>query len=394
MSRFLTIMGSGETSPTMVRIHKELLASLGAGASAVMLDTPFGFQSNADELTARAQEYFRSSVGCELAVAAFRSAAGSALAYQQAMERLRRADYLFAGPGSPSYALRQWRESEVPSILVDKLLRGGAVTFASAAALTLGAFTVPVYEIYKVGEDPRWLDGLDVVGQVTGISAAVIPHFNNAEGGTHDTRYCYLGEDRLRLMESQLPEGAVVLGVDEHTGLRLDLEARTASVVGIGGVTVRRHGQATVFDSGAVVTIEDLAAGGVRPAAARADRPVPAPAEGSSEPLLTDCVAAFDAALERGDVDGALHALLQADELDSSRQAVRAMTVRLGEAARSGVRGDETIVGPFVEALLALRTQARDEKRWADADAVRDHLSALGVEVRDAEGGSTWALHS
>ena len=55
------------------------------------------------------------------------------------------------------------------------------MTFATAAALTLGAFTVPVYEIYKVGEDPHWLEGLDVLGSV-GLSVAVVPHYNNAEG--------------------------------------------------------------------------------------------------------------------------------------------------------------------------------------------------------------------
>lgn len=377
----------------MVRTHKDILASLGTGVSAVMLDTPFGFQSNADELTERAREYFRTSVGHELGVAGFRRRGGDALAYERAMERLRQAGYVFAGPGSPSYALRQWDGSDVPRILTEKLQSNGAVTFASAAALTLGAFTVPVYEIYKVGEDPHWLDGLDLVGAVTGIKAAVIPHFNNAEGGTHDTRFCYLGEERLQTMEAKLPEGAVVIGIDEHTGLQLDLEAETASVVGLGTVTVRRDGVGRVFETGSVVSFADLVtegASGEPPPAAKGERVERA----ATDNVLSDCVAAFDAALAQGNVDAALQALLQADELDSSRQAVRAMVVRLGEIARTGVRDDADVVGPFIEALLALRASARDDKRWADADAVRDHLASLGVEVRDAEDGSTWALHS
>ena len=390
MTRVLTIMGSGETSPTMVRTHKELLSALGAQASAVMLDTPFGFQSNADELTERAQEYFRSSVGHELGVAGFRRAGGDPLAYEQAMERVRRAEYVFAGPGSPTYALRQWHQSDVPEILTEKLRTRGAVTFASAAALTLGVVTVPVYEIYKVGEEPRWCEGLDVLGSVAGIAAAVVPHFNNAEGGTHDTRFCYLGEQRLRAMEEQLPEGAVVIGVDEHTALKLDLEAESAEVVGLGSVTLRAAGREVVFPTGSAVTIADLLA--ERRSPARRSAAVSASAD--LEDTLSDCVAAFDAAISSGDVDRALQALLQAEELDSSRQAVRSMIVRLGEVARTGVREDADIIGPFVEALLELRKSARDDKRWADADAVRDQLSSLGVEVRDAEGGSTWALHS
>jgi len=75
---------------------------------------------------------------------------------------------------------------------------------ASAAALTLGRYTIPVYEIYKVGEAPRWLEGLDLLTPI-GLPVAVVPHYDNAEGGNHDTRFCYLGEHRLRMLEDELP---------------------------------------------------------------------------------------------------------------------------------------------------------------------------------------------
>src|SRR5439155_6913438 len=119
---------------------------------------------------------------------------------------------------------------------------GGASTFASASALVLGTHTVPVYEIYKVVADPHWLDGLDLVS-VAGLRAAVIPHYDNAEGGTHDTRYSYLGERRLVLMEQQLPDDVFVLGVDEHTACIIDLDADTATITGLGAVTIRRRGE-------------------------------------------------------------------------------------------------------------------------------------------------------
>ena len=46
-------MGSGETSPTMVTPHQKILASLGKlnQLKLTILDTPFGFQENADDLT-------------------------------------------------------------------------------------------------------------------------------------------------------------------------------------------------------------------------------------------------------------------------------------------------------------------------------------------------------
>ena len=149
LPRLLVIMGSGETSPTMTKVHRSLLARLGpAPVPAVVLDTPVGFQENADDVTARAVAYFHDSVGQELGVATYRSAEGAdPVDYETALARLREARYVFAGPGSPTYALEQWQGTQIPDVLRDKLRRGGCVTFASAAAVTLGRWSVPVYEI-------------------------------------------------------------------------------------------------------------------------------------------------------------------------------------------------------------------------------------------------------
>ncbi|MGH9179007.1 MAG: CysS/YqeB C-terminal domain-containing protein [Acidimicrobiales bacterium] len=418
--RLLAVMGSGETSPTMVKVHRDLLARLGPPpVPAMVLDTPFGFQSNADDLAARAVRYFEDSVGHPMAVANHRGAGGDPLEYETVLARLREARYVFSGPGSPTYALRVWRASQVPQVLAEKLATGGCLTFASAAALTLGVATVPVYEIYKAGEEPRWLEGLDLLGRV-GLRAAVIPHYNNAEGGTHDTRYCYLGEGRLSRMEADLPPDAFVLGVDEHTALVLDLDAGTATVTGLGAVTVRRAGVSEELPAGRTVAIEDLphlvdgGGSGARPGR----RPTVSAAPGSSRPTpdrlarspLLDRVAALDAAFQTalvgGDVDAAVratleleqelsswaHDTLQSDEMDRGRATLRAMVVRLGKLAAGGAAEPSDAVGPFVEALLAQRDAARAAKRWADADAVRDELVALGVEVRDAPEGTTWRL--
>ncbi|MGH9268851.1 MAG: hypothetical protein ACRD0D_11840, partial [Acidimicrobiales bacterium] len=260
LPRLLVIMGSGETSPTMVKTHRAVLARLGPPpVPAVLIDTPFGFQANADDLWARAAGYFRASVGAEIDLASLRTAEDAdPVAHEVALDRLRRARFVFSGPGSPSYALRVWAGTAVPGILTGKLTTGGCVTFASAAALTLGALTVPVYEIYKVGDEPRWLAGLDLLA-AAGLRAAVIPHFDNAEGGTHDTRFCYLGESRLRALEAQMPEGAFVLGVDEHTACILDLDAGSATVAGLGAVTVRAAGRAEVVAAGESMTIAEMA---------------------------------------------------------------------------------------------------------------------------------------
>ncbi len=424
LPRLLTLMGSGETSPTMVKTHRELFARIGT-APAVLLDTPFGFQANAPDLTARAQSYFRDSVGRDLALASYTSSREiGTVAYENTLTAIRDAGYVFAGPGSPTYALKEWAQSTIPQVLRSKVVDGGCVTFASAAALTMGIRTVPVYEIYKVGAPAEWAEGLDLLRE-TGLSAAVIPHYNNAEGGNHDTRYCYLGEPRLAVMEQQLPDGAFVLGIDEHTGLVLDLGAETATVVGIGVVTVRADGRSETIATGTTMSIGEIgeiaarlrsgsgsSVGGASSGVADAPKPVETAdaASGSAGSPLLDGIAAregkFTAALAAKDVQAAAQALLdleadlhawsadtlQSDELDQGRAAVRSMVVRLAALAETGAQDPRDVLGPFVEALLALRKQARADKRYADSDAVRDQLVALGVEVRDGASGTEWSL--
>jgi cyanophycinase-like exopeptidase len=422
--RVLTIMGSGETAPTMAKVHRALFERFGPEpVPAVILDTPYGFQENADDLSARTIRFFRESVGRDVAVASFRSRDVDAVTAATAVARIREARYLMAGPGSPSYALRQWVGSPIVSSLADRLRDGGILTMASAAALTLGTVTVPVYEIYKVGDDPSWLPGLDLLGPATGLRAAVVPHYDNAEGGNHDTRFCYLGERRLRILERQLPPDTFVLGVDSHTALVLDLERRTAAVFGLGGVTVRVDGRSTVFASGSTVGIDTLAdvarelaageavAGAWTPGSEGAPRPglVAGETFRPAAPIQDQMAlleGTFVDALGQGDGRAAVAALLDLDsaieartragedspDLDSARSTFRALIARLGEAAAAGRTDPRSTVEPFVEALLAVRTQARGAGDWALADVIRERLTSAGVEVRDGAEGSSWVL--
>jgi hypothetical protein len=142
MSR-IVVMGSGETAPTMVRVHREVFAAAPAGP-AVLLDTPFAFQMNRDELVTRTVQYFAQSVGRQVDVARWPRRDGDPAAVERALALLDQAAWAFAGPGSPTYALRQWAGTGVPGALAAVVRRGGTVVMGSAAALTLGSHNVPV----------------------------------------------------------------------------------------------------------------------------------------------------------------------------------------------------------------------------------------------------------
>jgi hypothetical protein len=409
-ARVLAIMGSGETSPTMVTIHKALLERLGPASHprAVLLDTPYAFQENAADISAKSQGYFARSVGLKVDVSA--QAAGP-----NAASAIRESDWVFAGPGSPSYALRKWRGTPVPGAFRDRIAGGTGITIiASAAAAAMGFAAVPVYEIYKAGEDPFWLDGLDLLG-VLGLKVAVIPHYDNTEGGTHDTRFCYLGERRLRQLEGELPEDSAVLGVDEHTALVFDLETRMVEVLGKGVATVRKAGVSTRFLADSAISLDDLRelVTQGRPAApastdTKQPAPVPEPAgPGAGLPELTAAAEAqFEAATSARDSAAMAAAILdlesaiedwatdtdENDNADRARAVLRGLVVRLGQNAREGLADPAERFRPAVEPLIQLRAALRRDGAYAAADEIRAALAAAGVDLRDSADGTDWTI--
>ena len=436
MARVLAIIGSGETSPTMVTVHRDLISRLGlASPQAMVLATPYAFQENAADVSARTQGYFAESVGLQVRVVAGTSPnANPGMApplippdaEDEARQAagLRAADWVFAGPGSPSYALAHWQAGPVAAGLRDRVLAGDGLTvLASAAAATAGRFTLPVYEIYKAGGAPRWLEGLDLLGPL-GLTVALIPHYDNAEGGRYDTRHCYLGERRLAVMERELGDDAAVLGVDEHTAVLIDLRTSDVEIRGRGGVTVRRSGHSVVLPAGTRLSVAELrdlvqgirrAAGGGRgpagdaPAGAGPAEPGGGDDAGDGELLpLPEIMAAaerrFEAAASGRDADAMVGVILELetaigqweadmDEDQGTEQAralLRSLIGRLGRTAQDGLADPRDRLRPAVEPLLELRATLRGAGNFAAADAIRDALTGAGFDVSDTPEGTRW----
>ncbi|HAT1485360.1 TPA: cysteine--tRNA ligase [Corynebacterium striatum] len=80
-------------------------------------------------------------------------------------------------------------------------------------------------------------------------------------------------------------------------------------------------------------------------------------------------------------------------------ESVRAMAAVLGfdpldEQWKDGASTSnaDAALDVLVQAELERRTQARAEKDWATADAVRDRLAAAGITITDTADGPTWSL--
>ena len=260
---------------------------------------------------------------------------------------------------------RQWAPLHFEEDLLSVLDKGGALSFASAASLTLGAFTAPIYEVYKVGDlNPQWRTGLNLLESL-GLRCVVIPHFDNNEGGNYDTRFCYLGEVRLTALERDLPEDVATFGVDEHTAAIIDINADTVTVKGRSNAYWRHHGEQRTLANGTTTGLEDFRTS----PASRRTRTVLDEAPSKVGPIhLAQTVA-------RGGEDA---------------------TSALARLVQLAITGGEGYVDPtpLVEGILKARVSARASGQYALADELRDVLTVAGFEIRDELGGSTWALKS
>jgi peptidase E len=408
----IALMGSGELTATMVEVHKELLRGLPPRPQVVFLDTPAGFELNANQISQNAVEFFVKHVRQSISIASFKGKKlVSDLEAFQTFQKLREADFILVGPGSPTYALDQWRETPIPEILTARIEQGGCLVAASAAALTLGKYTLPVYEIYKVGQELHWAEGMNILGHF-GFNLVIIPHWNNAEGRTHDTRFCFMGEQRLKQLESLLPEDVGIFGLDEHTACLLDLDKEKAYIKGIGGVTLRYRGQDKVFQKGEHLLLDLLRKGdlGRKRSSQAPGQSAPVKSENQAAMAFKDqCLAienSFMKGLEHFDVQAIIRALLEFDQMIwkagqdltsqefiyQARNTFREMILSLGRKLEISPGSRAEALTPLVEELLKVREKFRKAKQYEAADTIRQTLEGADLIVEDTRDGSRWRL--
>lgn len=338
---YLVLFGSGETAAAGRRVFDWLFRRQPAPPRVAILETPAGFQPNSALVARRIAEFLEhhlQNYAPETVVVPARQRGTPFSPDDPALaERLLGATCLFLGPGSPTYAVRQLRGSVVWEAVRYRWLAGAALVLASAAVLAIGAYTLPVYEIYKAGADLGWVPGLDLLGPA-GPSLVFIPHWDNREGGADlDTSRCYMGVERFARLRALLPADVVLVGIDEHTALVLDPAAAEARVLGQGTVTVERSGETAVFSTGAVFPLAQLGTFRWEGLAA------------ALTPAWRERFAQWETTLRPAPSDAA--------------------------------------VPPEVVRLVEQREQARRRRDWATADALRAEIRRWGFQVEDTPEG-------
>jgi hypothetical protein len=243
------------------------------------------------------------------------------------------ANMIFMGPGSPTYAIRQLKDTLAWDVIRARHRLGATLVFASAATISIGAHALPVYEIYKVGQDVHTVDGLDLFSDF-GLHVSFIPHWNNAEGGVDlDTSRCFIGMERFAEWYQLVPSDNMTIGLDEHTGLIMDFESGQCEVSGVSSVSLVREGKPEMFPSGSKFPLNALG-----------EFQIPDPLEKDIPAHVWEmCV---NASLPKND------------------------------------QPSEEVV-----ALVEQRVLARANKNWMESDQLREQITALGWTVQDSKDG-------
>jgi hypothetical protein len=334
----IALFGSGETAPAGRQVHEALFRELEAPIRVAVLETPAGFQPNSAWVAGRLAEFIEQSLQNfhpQTTIVPARHRDGPYSTNDRELsEPLLTANYIFAGPGSPSYFIHHLTDTWAWQVIVARQRRGAALALASAAAIAVGTYALPVYEIYKVGADLHWLPGLDLF-RPYGLELAIVTHWNNQDGGeTLDTCCAFMGQERMTRLEAMLPPTTTLLGIDEHTAVVFDFAQQAAHVMGQSSATICHPGEEHVFVSGQTFDLSLL--GEIKIPKLEQELPV--------------------------DV---IETVLSAEQ-------------------------SSTPLPPEIAALIERREIARRKRDWVQSDALREQLAEQGYLVEDTPQGPRW----
>ena len=333
----IAFLGSGETSLAGGRIFESLARRFSGSLRIAILETPAGFELNANLVAGRVADFLKTRLQNYKPVIDVVPARKRGTAFSpdnpDILQPLLYADMIFMGPGSPTYAARQLRDSLAWDIIRARHRLGATLVFASAATIAIGAWALPVYEIYKVGEDVHTKQGLGLFSDY-GVALSFIPHWNNAEGGTDlDTSRCFVGMDRFSEWSRLIPPENTTLGLDEHTGIVMDFDTGMCEIMGVSSVSLVRGGEINIHPAGVKFSLSEI--GNLR----------------------------FPDPLESGISPQAWEMVKNAPPLDDDAPPAEVL------------------------ALAEQRIAARANKNWAESDRLREAISALGWIVQDGKEG-------
>tara|TARA_B100000676_G_C18060259_1_gene837275 strand:- start:29 stop:1054 length:1026 start_codon:yes stop_codon:yes gene_type:complete len=259
----ILFLGSGETASAGRILHDQLFKKLSKKKiNVAILETPAGFEPNSRQVALEVSDFFIEKLQNyhpDVKIIPARRRDGDfSTNSEEIISDIKTADHIYLGAGSPTYLVKHLENTLALETLHNQHQNGSSICLTSASSIAFGKWSLPVYEIFKVGLDLYWQQGLDFFSRFN-LDLSIIPHWNNNDGGKKiDTSRCYLGKERVDKLLNMLPIESVVLGIDEHTGLLLDFSKQTVNVVGKGSVHLLQAGNEKIYINGDEFQLQDL----------------------------------------------------------------------------------------------------------------------------------------
>src|SRR5262247_478715 len=161
----IAFLGSGETSLAGGRIFESLARKVEQPLRIALLETPAGFELNSSQVVGRVGEFMKTRLQNYKPVVDVIPARKKNSAFSPddpyILKPLLYANVIFMGPGSPTYTIRQLKDTLAWDVIRARHRLGATLIFASAATISIAAHALLVYEVYNVGQDIHVVDGLN-----------------------------------------------------------------------------------------------------------------------------------------------------------------------------------------------------------------------------------------
>src|SRR4026207_2472353 len=175
----IAFLGSGETSLAGGRIFEALARHIDEPLRIALMEPPAGFELNSAQVVGKVGDFMKTRLQNYKPVVNVIPARKKDSAYSpddpEIVTPLLYATVIFMRPDSPTYAIRHLKHTLTWDVVRARHRLGATLVFASAATISIGAHALPVYEIYKVGQDIHVVDGLNLFADF-GMHISFLPH--------------------------------------------------------------------------------------------------------------------------------------------------------------------------------------------------------------------------
>jgi cyanophycinase len=159
----------------------------------------------------------------------------------QLLASLDAADFYYFSGGNPLHLIDTMRDTPAWAIIARRHAEGAALAGCSAGAMAICGQTSR-FRGLREDERPAWAPALGVLPRLI-----VVPHYDRIAS--------FIGDDATERLVRNVPEGAVLLGIEEDTAL-VRLECDSWRVMGQRRVWLFNAGERSAYEAGRTVIVD------------------------------------------------------------------------------------------------------------------------------------------